>query len=70
MLTAFDARLLDLRRTIRDYAAKAPPEFVAQADTNAALELADIRERLLCCDTDAEADAVLVGWIHVWSMPA
>lgn len=69
-MTPYDVHLLDLRRRIRDYAAKAPPEYQAQADTNAALELSDVAERLLCCADEDEADAVVLNWIHVWGIPA
>lgn len=67
MLTAFDARLRYLRELIRDYAAKAPPTLQAQADANADIELHDLDERLMGCETNDEADALVRAWVRVWA---
>ena len=76
MIAEIDTQLLkslplaDLRRQIRDYAAKAPPALQTQADINAELELKDIAERLMCCETRADADRVVSDWLHVMRNPA
>ena len=64
-MTAYMIRLSDLIRRIRDDANRCAPEFRDYADTNARLEEADVRERLNCCDSDDERDALVRRWLTV-----
>lgn len=70
MLNAFDRNLVVLHQRIREAANHAPPEYRQSADANADCEEADIRERLWTCETDEDADAVVVGWLHLWGATA
>lgn len=51
-MTAYRVRLSDLIRRIRD-------------DANADLEIRDVTERLTCCDSDDERDALVRRWLTV-----
>lgn len=65
-MNTYDIRLLDLRRRIRDAANRMPPQYQNFADANADLELRDVDERLICCESDAERDAVVRGFLGIW----
>ena len=66
-MNAFDARLKELRRRILDAANTCAPQYRDYADTNATIELHDLDERLMCCATDEEADALVRRWTAVWA---
>lgn len=66
-MTPYDVHLHELKRRIRDYAAKAPPVLQEQADANADPELHDLDERLMGCETTDEADALVRQWVRVWA---
>lgn len=66
MLSAFDRNLVVLHQRIREAANHAPPEYRQSADANADLEEADIRERLWACETDAERERIVQGYLHIW----
>ncbi len=64
-MTAYMIRLSDLIRRIRDDANRCAPEYRDYADANADLEIRDVTERLTCCDSDDERDALVRRWLTV-----
>lgn len=65
MLTAFEARLCDLRRRILNEANVLPPEYRDYADENARVMLHDLDEQLMGCADRDEADALVYRWLAV-----
>lgn len=69
-MTPFDRNLVVLHQFIRRAANCVPEAFQAYADVNAEIEERDIIERLWTCETDAERERVVRGYLHIWGATA